>query len=231
MVEVSTGLEARITRVLHDVAEAATRAGRDPKSVTVVAVSKTVGRDVIDAAYRAGLRHFGENRVQDATTKFSAPLPNDATLHMIGQLQTNKAAAAARLFQLIESVDRPSLVRELDKQATKLGRALPVLLQVNIAREEQKAGCEPEQAHELIELIRQSPALALQGLMTIAPLVRHPEEVRPVFRGLRELRDRVQMQFGDLPLPILSMGMSNDYQVAIEEGATAVRVGRAIFGG
>lgn len=231
MVELATELEGRISRVLRDVSAATERAGRHAESVTVVAVSKTVGRDVVDAAYRAGLRHFGENRVQDALAKFSEPFPGDATLHMIGQLQTNKASVAARHFQMIESVDRPSLVKELDKQALKLQKTVPVLLQVNIAGEEQKAGCEPADVFALIGQLRQSPSLDLRGLMTIAPLVDDPEEVRPVFRGLRELRDRAREQYPDFALPILSMGMSNDYPVAIEEGATHIRVGRAIFGG
>lgn len=231
MVELAMSLEERINRVFAEVAAAAERAGRDPSSVTIVAVSKTVGRDAVDAAYRAGVRHFGENRVQDAVKKFETPLPADATLHMIGHLQSNKAGAAARLFQMIESVDRPSVIRELEKQASKLNKTLPILLQVNIAGEEQKAGCSPDEAGALIDLIRQSSHLDLRGLMTIAPLVDDAELVRPVFRGLRELRDELQQQYPELPLSILSMGMSNDYPVAIEEGATLVRVGRAIFQG
>ncbi|MCC6790915.1 MAG: YggS family pyridoxal phosphate-dependent enzyme [Thermomicrobiales bacterium] len=228
---VSTGLERRIERVLSDVGSAAERAGRDPGSVTIVAVCKTVGREVVDAAYQAGLRHFGENRVQDAAAKFAEPLPADATLHMIGQLQTNKANVAARLFQIIESVDRASLITELDKQAAKLGSPIPVLLQVNIAGEEQKSGCEPSQTAELVSRIRQAAGLELRGLMTIAPLVTDTEDVRPVFRGLRNVRDELAAGDDTLDLSILSMGMSNDYKVAIEEGATHVRIGRAIFEG
>jgi pyridoxal phosphate enzyme (YggS family) len=217
--------------VYGEVAAAAERVGRDLSSIIVVAVSKTVDRDMVDAAYRVGVRHFGENRVQDAAAKFSTPLPDDAILHMIGHLQSNKANVAARLFQVIESVDRQSIVLELEKQAEKLRRHIPVLLQVNIAGEEQKAGCNPNEAEQLVELIRRSPNLDLRGLMTIAPLVDDAELVRPVFRGLRELRDRFQERQSDLSLPILSMGMSNDFRVAIEEGATEVRVGRAIFTG
>ena len=227
----ATPLEQRVTSVLRAVAEAATKADRDAASVTVVAVSKTVGRDAIDAAYAAGIRHFGENRVQDAVTKFIDPLPGDAMLHMIGQLQTNKAGVAAKLFDIIESVDRPSLIKELEKQAEKQRRILPVLLQVNIASEEQKAGCEPVDSCNLAALIAASPHLRLQGLMTIAPLVADPEDVRPVFRGLRELRNELVDKLGGPELPMLSMGMSNDFRVAIEEGATHVRVGRAIFSG
>lgn len=231
MLELATGLEGRISQVLSEVAAAVERAGREAESVTVVAVSKTVGRDIVDAAYGAGLRHFGENRVQDSSSKFAEPLPGDATLHMIGQLQSNKANLAARIFQLIESVDRPSLIKELDRQASKVQRTIPVLLQVNIAGEEQKAGCSPEDVDSLVEQLRQSQNLDLLGLMTIAPLVDDPEAARPVFRGLRELRDRLRERYPELTLPVLSMGMSNDYPIAIEEGATHVRVGRAIFGG
>jgi hypothetical protein len=228
---VAAELGSRIERVLNEVADAAARAGRDPSSVTVVAVSKTVGRDVVEEAYRAGLRHFGENRVQHAAAKFAEPLPADAQLHLIGQLQTNKANVAARLFQIVESVDRPSLIAELDKHAAKNERVIPVLLQVNIAGEEQKSGCAPEEAADLVDRIRESVNLELRGLMTIAPLADDAEGVRPVFRGLRELRNQLASTRAGLDLSTLSMGMSNDYTVAIEEGATHVRVGRAIFGG
>jgi pyridoxal phosphate enzyme (YggS family) len=223
-------LEARITRVRDAVAQASLACNRDPSEVTIVAVCKSVGREVVDAAYAAGMRHFGENRVQEALAKFAVPLPSDAKLHLIGQLQTNKAGPAVRAFAVVESVDRPSLVAELAKQTRKLDITLPVLLQVNVAGEEQKAGCEPADAASLIEEIGGAAGLALQGLMTIAPLVEDPEQIRPVFRNLRELRDRLRERFTMLELPVLSMGMSNDFKVAIAEGATHVRIGRAIFG-
>jgi pyridoxal phosphate enzyme (YggS family) len=230
MIEAAAAIEARIERVRKQIVSAATRVGRDASDVTLVAVSKTVGREIIDAAYAAGLRHFGENRVQDAWTKFATPLPGDSTLHMIGQLQTNKAGHAVRLFQQVDSVDRLSLVHELQKQGAKLDRHVPVLLQVNVAREEQKAGCAVEDAAALVAAILGSRHLELRGLMTIAPFVSNPEDVRPVFRQLRELRDRLLESTQARRLPALSMGMSNDYSVAIEEGATHVRIGRAIFG-
>lgn len=229
MATAAAAIEGRIAQVRERVAEAAVRAGREPASVTVVGVCKTVGREVVDAAYAAGMRDFGENRVQDAATKFVQPLPPDATLHMIGQLQTNKANVAIQVFHTFQSVDRASLVAELEKQAAKRNRTLPVLLQVNVAGEVQKAGCAPEDATALITQIRACPHLELHGLMTIAPLVETAEEVRPVFRSLRALRDRLVDAGGSLELPHLSMGMSNDYEVAIQEGATHVRVGRAIF--
>lgn len=226
----TTGLAERIGRVREEVAAAARRGGRDPESVTIVAVSKTVDRATVDAAYRAGLRHFGENRVLDAAAKFAEPMPADAALHLIGQLQTNKARPAAALFSLIESVDRPSLVDALDKEGARLGRVLPLLLQVNVAREAQKAGCAPEAAAALVARIEAAPHLVLRGLMTMAPLVADPEEVRPVFSGLRRLRDELQSGAQGRALPVLSMGMSNDFPIAVAEGATHVRVGRAIFG-
>jgi len=231
MVGIVSDLELRVRRTFEAVEAAATRANRDPKTVTVVAVSKTVGRNAVDESYASGVRHFGENRVPDAVRKFDPPLPEDAVLHMIGQLQTNKASIAARLFNLIESVDRQSLILELEKQGSKLNRVLPVLLQVNVAGEEQKAGCELAEADSLIDMIIDCPHLKLRGLMTIAPLVSDSEEVRPVFRGLRTLRDKLVTSRQGIDLPELSMGMSNDFPVAIEEGATFVRVGRAIFEG
>jgi pyridoxal phosphate enzyme (YggS family) len=229
MTGVAGALASRVQRIVGEVSEAAARSGRDPAAVTVVGVSKTVGRDAVDAAYAAGIRHFGENRVHDAAAKFANPLPDDATLHMIGHLQTNKAAMATRLFAQIDSVDRSSLIAELQKHGQKLNRVIPVLLQVNVAGEQQKAGCAPEAVNHLVPEILNAANLDLRGLMTIAPLVDDAETVRPVFRGLRELRDRLRARHPDRDLPILSMGMSNDFGVAIEEGATHVRIGRALF--
>jgi pyridoxal phosphate enzyme (YggS family) len=224
-------LQERIDRVRAAIAEAAARAGRPAEAITIVAVSKTVGRCAVDAAYGFGLRHFGENRVQDAKIKFAAPLPADAVLHMIGHLQTNKAGAAARIFDIIESVDRPSLIEHLGRQGAKLGKVIPVLLEVNVAREPQKAGCAPEEAPALASRIEACPNLSLRGLMTMAPLVDDAELVRPVFRALRELRDMLCEAAPQRDLAVLSMGMTNDFPVAVEEGATHVRIGRAIFGG
>jgi pyridoxal phosphate enzyme (YggS family) len=204
--------------------------------VTIVAVTKTVGRDVIDAAYALGLRHFGENRVQDAVRKLArseaqhaVPLPAGAVLHLIGQLQSNKAKPAVVLFDIIESVDRLSLIDALEKEGERGGEPVSVLLQVNIAREPQKAGCVPEFAPDLMERLVRSPWLRPLGLMTMAPLVSDVEQTRPVFSGLRELRDALQREHPMVDLGTLSMGMSDDFRVAIEEGATSVRIGRAIF--
>jgi pyridoxal phosphate enzyme (YggS family) len=224
-----SAMKTNLAAITERIARACDKADRDPASITLVGVSKTVDREVVDAACEAGLRHFGENRVQDARRKFAEPLPDDAVLHMIGQLQSNKVAHALQVFDTIESVDRQSLIAELDRQTLKLERTLPVLLQVNIAGEAQKAGCDPTEAIALARQIGAAERLELMGLMTIAPLVDDPESARPVFAGLRTLRDKL-VDLGIAPgLPVLSMGMTNDFEIAIEEGATEVRVGRALF--
>ncbi len=219
----------RLQEIHARVATACAVADRDPAGVTIVGVSKTVGRCEIDAAYAAGLRDFAENRVQDAIVKFTDDWPVDATRHMIGSLQTNKVVPALRVIDLFHSVDRPSLVMELSKQAVRSGRNVPVLLQINIARESQKNGCDPNEALALARSIVDSPGLALRGLMTMAPLVDDAESVRSVFAGLRTKRDELQQTLG-IELLHLSMGMTNDFEVAVQEGATLVRIGRAIFG-
>lgn len=227
---VDVSLAGRIAAVQEQVREAALAAGRDATGVTVVAVSKTMPRSAVDEAIGLGLAHFGENRVQEAREKFAEPLPPGASLHLIGQLQSNKARHACRLFTCVESVDRSSLVDTLAAEAAKAERLMPVLIQVNIAGETQKAGCSPEDALALAKQIVGAECLRLDGLMTIAPFVADAAETRPVFRGLRELRDRLRDDLPGQNLPVLSMGMSNDFAVAIAEGATHVRIGRAIFG-
>ncbi|MBX3069743.1 MAG: YggS family pyridoxal phosphate-dependent enzyme [Thermomicrobiales bacterium] len=218
----------RILEIRQRIDRACLSADRDPASVTLVGVSKTVGRAEIDAAYEAGLRDFGENRVQDAIAKFTDDWPADATRHHIGSLQTNKVRQAMRVIDLFHAVDRLSLVEEMRKQAEKLDRVVPVLVQVNVARDPQKSGCAPEEVSALAASIAGAPELELRGLMTIAPLVSDPEETRPVFAVLRTMRDDLEQTLG-ISLPHLSMGMTNDFEVAVQEGATLVRVGRAIF--
>lgn len=230
-------LEERISSVRNRIESACLQAGRDAGSVQLVAVSKTVDERVIADAQRLGLTDFGENRVQDASRKFSTLDGLPFTLHLIGQLQTNKARAAAKIAQVIESVDRRSLIETLETEALKLadrgeltaGDRLPVLLQVNVAREEQKSGCAPEDAAALVEALLASPTLDLRGLMTIAPLVPTAEDARPTFAGLRQLRDELQGRYPEASLGTLSMGMTNDFEIAIAEGSTSIRVGRAIF--
>jgi pyridoxal phosphate enzyme (YggS family) len=225
------GLQGRIAQVQERIAAAARRAGRDPDAVTLVAVSKTVDRAAVDEAYRAGLRQFGENRVQEAKAKFGPGRPADLTLHLIGTLQTNKAKDAVALFDVVQSVDRAGVIDALGKRAAQAGRRLPVLLEVNVAGEASKQGSDPAEAPALVARLAGQEWLQLRGLMTMAPLVADPEETRPVFRALRRLRDDLRRANPGLDLPDLSMGMTNDYPVAVEEGATIVRVGRAIFAG
>lgn len=215
-------VKAGVERVRERMARACQRAGRDPNSVTFVAVSKGQPIEAIRAAYAAGLRHFGENRIQEAVPKIEAAKAAsvDATWHLVGHLQSNKAKVAASAFDVIHSVDSPKLLSRLDAAAPA---PRDVLLQVNVAAEPQKQGVAPGEIEALVEAAREAANLRLRGLMTIAPMAPDPEDVRPVFRDLRALAERFE-------LPELSMGMTDDLEVAIEEGATLVRVGRAIFG-
>lgn len=224
------GIGSRVSAVTGRVHRAALRVDRDPTTVTIVGVSKTFPREALDAACAAGLRVFAESRVQEAKEKLSTPLPAGVTVHLIGQLQTNKAKQAIALFDVIESVDRASLIDALAREAAKQGRVVDVLLQVNVAREEQKSGCDPNDASRLLDEIVAAPRLRCIGLMTIAPLVADPEDARATFKDLRLLQEELRQRHPDVSLDVLSMGMSNDFEVAIEEGATHVRIGRAIFG-
>ena len=195
----------------------------------MMAVTKTRSREIVDAVTALGVDLLGENRVQEARDKFGdAPPPDGVRLSLIGSLQTNKARQAVGLFDLIESVDRPSLVEALARSAQERSEPLAVLVQVNVAGESQKAGCAVEEAVGLVRQCIETGVLLPVGLMTIAPLVDDPERVRPVFRTLRILRDQIAGEVSGFD--VLSMGMSNDLDVSIEEGATVVRVGRALFG-
>lgn len=217
-------LAARLAAVRARIAAASARGGRRPDEVTLVAVSKGVPVERVRAALASGITELGENRVQEAGPKIDA-LGRGARWHLVGHLQGNKAARAAALFDVIHSVDSARLLEALDARAV---RPLDVLLQVNVAREPQKSGVAPE---ALPELVRGAAALHLVrivGLMTIAPLGADPARVRAVFRRLRELRGEAGRLLG-APLPHLSMGMSDDFELAVEEGATIVRIGRAIF--
>lgn len=224
----SADIAARLEALNERIRVAADRSGRDPNTVAIMAVTKTRERHIVDQALPAGVVLLGENRVQEARGKYSdPPLPESAALHLIGQLQTNKVRQAMRLFDVVETVDRPSLIDALAREADKTERVMPVMLQVNVAGEQQKSGCDVDVVPELISAITDSGSLSLTGLMTIAPLVDQQEDVRVVFRTLRELRRNVEDRYPSLRL---SMGMSNDLDVAVEEGATIVRVGRALFG-
>lgn len=214
------------------IAQAALRAGRDPAEVRLVAVSKRVESDRVLEAARAGQHLFGENYLQEAREKIAACSSVSLEWHCIGHLQSNKAKEAARLFTVIHSVDRLKLATALDRHAGEAGKKLTVLVQVNVGGEQQKEGVTPLAARELLQRLKQLPNLAVAGLMTMPPWSPDPEEVRPFFRQLREMA----RHFAEEGLlcspgrPELSMGMSGDFEVAVEEGATLVRVGTSLFG-
>ena len=233
-----THLETNLRAVQGRIAAAAERAGRVPSDVTLVAVTKTQSPETVQAAYDLGLRHFGENRVEEAEEKIDE-LPADITWHMIGHVQSRKAQRVASRFEVVHSVDSLKLARRLDRFAAERAEALPAMLEFNVSGEESKYGFSAssrpdkddgwESLLTAIEEIIALPHLSVQGLMTMAPIVAHPEEARPVFVGLRQLRDDLAARFPHLEWQHLSMGMTDDFEVAIEEGATLVRVGRAIF--
>lgn len=228
-----TTLPDRLADVRARIARAATRVGRDPSEITLVGVSKRMSADRVVEAARAGLRCLGENYVQEASAKQDALLghPEVTPLrwHLIGPLQRNKAREAVRRFDVVESVDRIPLAEELERRAAEAGRTLDVLLQVNVSGEPQKSGVAPGELDALFGSARALPHLHVRGLMTVPEATNDPEAVRPAFATLRALRDRLQQASG-VSLPDLSMGMSADFEIAIGEGATLVRVGTAIFG-
>ena len=212
------------------IAQAAARAGRDAQEVTLIAVSKTVPLHLVQIAYNLGVTNFGENRVQDALPKIAEFSPPDLRWHMIGHLQSNKASKVIGAFASVESVDSLHLAQALERHAANKGIRLPVLLQVNVSGEASKEGISPDEALEMARQIVALPHLLVEGLMTIAPIAYNQEEIRPVFRQLRLLRDHLRNEVPQSDWRHLSMGMTDDYRVAIEEGATIVRIGRAIFG-
>jgi PLP dependent protein len=225
----TTRIAANLAAVHARITEAAERAGRNPTTVTLIAVSKTMPPESIRAAYAAGARHFGENRVQEAVGKIPALALPDAQWEMIGTLQRNKVRTALAVFTRIHSVTGSELAREIDRVAGEHGRIVPVLVQVNVAGEASKQGITVADALPLARIISALPHLRGVGLMTVAPIAADPAEVRPIFRRLRELRDTLLAEVGPTWRE-LSMGMTDDFTAAIAEGATLVRVGRAIFG-
>ncbi len=233
-----------LAQVQERIAEAALRVGRDPSEVTLVAVAKTFPPEAVIAAYQAGVRHFGENRVEEGAAKIpavhaaiSGPRP---TWHMVGHVQSRKAKAVVAHFDYVHSVDRPKIAQRLSRFAQEAGQTLPVLLECNVSGEESKFGFdlqnwERDEARQeaffaAVEEILALPALVVTGLMTMAPFVADPETVRPVFASLRALLETLRERFPAHDWRHLSMGMTDDFEVAIEEGATMVRIGRAIFG-
>ena len=223
------GIGDRLAVVRHRIEAAADAAGRDPGDITLIAVGKTFPADRVAAAVAAGATDLGENRVQEAVAK--RPDVPPATWHLIGPLQRNKAGPALAAFDVIHTVDRVDIAVRLQLLLERdwPGRRQRVLVEVNIGREPQKAGVLPDEADGLIAQVRRRDRLELMGLMAIPPFTEDPESSRPYFSELRRLRDRLADRLGE-PLPHLSMGMSHDFEVAIAEGATMVRVGTAIFG-
>jgi len=231
-------VEGNVAAVQARIGAAAQRVGRAPSEITLVAVTKTQPPDVILRAYDLGLRHFGENRVEEAESKVGE-LPSDITWHMIGHIQSRKAKRVVPLFQFVHSVDSVKLARRLARSSVEQDRPLPVLLEVNVSGEASKYGLAADRwaiDHRQLELLLAGvreivalPHLQVQGLMTMAPIVADPEEARPTFVRLRQLRDELAQHLPDSDWHHLSMGMTDDFEVAIEEGATIVRVGRAIF--
>ena len=223
-----------IAEVRGRIATAARRVNRDPDSIRLMAVTKTFPAEVIQQAYDAGARLFGENRVQEFSAKAAALRDLEgAEWHLIGHLQSKKAAKAAEVFHAVDSVDSLRLAEKLNNAALNLDKQLPILIEINVGGEEAKSGIDPNslELEELLKVAVRLDQLQFCGLMTIPPFTEDPQEARPFFRRLRELRDRIAGR--DLPginLDVLSMGMSHDFEVAIEEGSTCVRLGSAIFG-
>lgn len=224
-------VQDNLLRLQDRIAAAAHRAGRGSERITLIGVSKTHPAETIRAAHDAGVRHFGENRVQEWDGKRAGVADLAATWHLVGHLQSNKAARAATLFHCVDSVDDFALAQRLDRARGDLGTSerLRILLEVRVAEEESKSGVSVRELPALAEKVMTLPRLELAGLMCIPPFLEDAEKVRPYFRELRELRDDLVKQLGRA-LPVLSMGMSHDFEVAVEEGASEVRVGTTLFG-
>jgi PLP dependent protein len=219
-------LAENLKHVREAIASSAERAGRDPGEVTLVAVTKGFPVTRIREAIALELRTLGENRVQEAMAKIDELGTEQATWHLIGHLQSNKVRFIAGRFSMIQSIDSPGIVEALGR---RVQGPLDLLIEVNVAEEPQKTGAASVELQAIAEAIKPHRQLRLRGLMTIAPMTPEPERVRPVFRRLRALRDDASQRLG-IPLPVLSMGMTDDYQIAVEEGATMLRLGRALFG-
>ena len=217
---------ANLEAVRQTIARSAERAGRDPNQVALVAVTKTFAVERIREALAVGLRILGENRVQEALPKIDEIGPGNVEWHLIGHLQTNKVKFIEGRFRMVQSLDSVGLAQALDR---RIQSPLDVLVEVNVAEEPQKTGVLPADLAAVATAVNAAEHLRLRGLMTVAPLVEDPEAVRPVFRQLRALREKTSQQLG-VALPVLSMGMTDDYAIAVEEGATMLRLGRALFG-
>jgi pyridoxal phosphate enzyme (YggS family) len=221
-------LAENLSSIRQRISAACARAGRAAESVTFLPVSKGQPPEAVRAAADLGLACFGENRVQEAKAKIGQ-CPGHLRWHLIGHLQSNKCRDAVHFFEMIQSVDSLALAEEIDKWAGKSAKTMPILIEVNVAGESSKFGCRPEELLADLLRINALPKIEIHGLMTVAPWASDPEKVRPVFRRLRELKGECEQILG-APLPHLSMGMSGDFEVAIEEGSTIIRVGTAFFG-
>ena len=227
----STSIADNLARLEDEIARCAAGCGRAPEEITLVGVSKTQPAEAVAAAVRAGLRHIGENRVQEAAAKFAAlrtllgdvPMP---VCHLVGHLQTNKAAAAVEVFDTIDALDSLKLAQALSRRLEG-GRALPVLLEVYVGDDPNRPGLRPEGIEDTVGRIIEVPGLRVEGLLTVAPL---GGSAQAAFRAVRELKERLARVYPRVHFGVLSMGMSEDYQIAIEEGSTAVRIGTALFG-
>ncbi|WP_418790538.1 YggS family pyridoxal phosphate-dependent enzyme [Phosphitispora sp. TUW77] len=222
-------LTLNINEIMADIKRVAVSSGRDPAEIRIVAVTKTVPVENIRLAVSAGLNILGENRVQELTAKY--PLVDGAEWHLIGHLQRNKVKYIVDKVSMIHSLDSTALAEEIDMKMNVLGRKMNVLVQVNIAEDPNKYGIKVNEVMDFVETAARLPGIRIQGLMTIGPYVSEPEEIRPVFRELKKLAENVRkMDFPGVEMRHLSMGMSNDYIIAIEEGATLIRIGSSIFG-
>jgi len=229
MAGVTSQIGENFERMRERIARSASRAGREANEITIVAVSKTFSAAAIRSAFQAGLRHFGENRVQEWESKEPELRDLAATWHLVGHLQSNKSRRAALLFSRVDSVDSVALAQKLDLAAAEEQKKLTVLIEVHLSEESAKSGVAESELPALSEALAGMTRLELLGLMTVPPYFDDPDRARPYFKKLRQLRDELSRALGK-PLPILSMGMSHDFEIAIEEGATEIRIGTAIFG-
>lgn len=226
----SEQLAENVRQIRQEITEACERADRDPEEVQICAVTKNRPIDAIEALNDEGLTYIGENRVQEAERKFRF-LPDDCRMDLVGHLQSNKTSLAVQLFNGMQSVDRLKIVDYLQRHCEKRDLHLPVFLQVNASGETSKFGVPPEDVKPVLDELMEAEALDVRGFMTMAPYVDDPEEVRPIFSRLREMRDRYSDEYGEEAPVELSMGMTQDYPVAVEEGSTVVRIGRGFFDG
>jgi pyridoxal phosphate enzyme (YggS family) len=223
-------IASNLIRLEEEIKSAAQDCGRDPRNIRLMAVSKTLSAEVVEEAAGAGHTLFGENRLQEAWQKISQVKQTGLHWHLIGPLQSNKASRAVEIFDVIQTLDRPKIARKVNQYAQELDKILPVFIQVNIGQEPQKHGLAPEEVLGMVQLVDSLSALQLEGLMTVPPYHEEAEASRPYFRRMVEILDEMN-RHREQSLKELSMGMSHDYRIAIEEGATLLRVGTAIFGG